>query len=156
MYIYTVMPAITTNTTTEEQLASLSKAIEGLTAIIHNQEWRLNDLTNKVRNMMEGEGSRAPTRHQDAQNGQGDVPLRIKIDVRPGLVFKEAISHHQATEKSILVTGGMIPVNQLNNYIMEAIRGKLEGGQPSYTYAKPYTQWIEELRIPFGYQSPKF
>ncbi|XP_031131677.1 uncharacterized protein LOC116033061 [Ipomoea triloba] len=68
----------------------------------------------------------------------------------------ETTSHLPATEKTIPITEGMILVDQLNDYIMGAIKGKLDGGQSSYSYAKPYTQRIEELKMPFGYQPPKF
>lgn len=39
---------------------------------------------------------------------------------------------------------------------MGAIKGKLEEGQPSYTYAKPYIQRIEDLKMLIGYQPPTF
>ncbi|XP_019179608.1 PREDICTED: uncharacterized protein LOC109174830 [Ipomoea nil] len=50
----------------------------------------------------------------------------------------------------------MIPVDRLNEFIMGAIKGKLEGEKPSYTYTKPYTQRIEDLKMPIGYQPLAF
>ncbi|WMV49519.1 hypothetical protein MTR67_042904 [Solanum verrucosum] len=55
-----------------------------------------------------------------------------------------------------LSTGGLIPIDQLKNFIIEAIKDKFESPSKfSSTYAKPYTQRIDNLKMPEGYQPPK-
>lgn len=56
-----------------------------------------------------------------------------------------------------VVGGGSIPVNQLKDIIKEAIKDQVKSiTQPSYIYAKPYTQRINLMKMPANYQSPKF
>ncbi|KAK3026904.1 hypothetical protein RJ639_041373 [Escallonia herrerae] len=56
-----------------------------------------------------------------------------------------------------LMLEGSIPVDQLREFIMGTIKDKLKGPtKSSLTYAKPYTQKIDLLRMPIGYQPPKF
>ena len=50
----------------------------------------------------------------------------------------------------------MIPIDQLKNFIIEAIEDKFESPSKfSPTYAKSYTQRIDNLKMPEGYQPSK-
>ncbi|KAL0286755.1 UNVERIFIED_CONTAM: hypothetical protein Scaly_2783500 [Sesamum calycinum] len=52
---------------------------------------------------------------------------------------------------------GLIPVNQLNEFIEGTIRSKIEeSSKTSLTYSKPYSPRIDSLKMPMGYQPPKF
>ncbi|KAL0449418.1 UNVERIFIED_CONTAM: hypothetical protein Slati_1498200 [Sesamum latifolium] len=52
---------------------------------------------------------------------------------------------------------GMIPVDQLKEFIMGTIQNKIDGStKSSMTYTKPYTETIDNLKISVGYQPPKF
>ncbi|KAL0309871.1 UNVERIFIED_CONTAM: hypothetical protein Sradi_5929400 [Sesamum radiatum] len=52
---------------------------------------------------------------------------------------------------------GLIPVDQLKEFIEGTIRSKIEGSsRSSFTYSKPYTPRIDNLKMPIGYQPPKF
>ncbi|KAL0402568.1 UNVERIFIED_CONTAM: hypothetical protein Slati_4286700 [Sesamum latifolium] len=52
---------------------------------------------------------------------------------------------------------GLIPVDQLKEFIEGTIRRKIEGSsKSSLTYSKPYTQRIDSMKMPMGYQPPKF
>ncbi|KAL0428460.1 UNVERIFIED_CONTAM: hypothetical protein Slati_3020800 [Sesamum latifolium] len=52
---------------------------------------------------------------------------------------------------------GLIAVDQLKEFIMGTIQNKLDGSTKlSMTYVKPYTQRIDNLKMPVGYQPPKF
>ncbi|GAA0187041.1 hypothetical protein LIER_34329 [Lithospermum erythrorhizon] len=51
---------------------------------------------------------------------------------------------------------GTIPAAQLREFILGAIKDNQEENIPSYSYAKPYSSWIDGLRMPLGYQPPKF
>ncbi|KAL0411049.1 UNVERIFIED_CONTAM: hypothetical protein Slati_3694600 [Sesamum latifolium] len=52
---------------------------------------------------------------------------------------------------------GLIPVDQLKEFIEGTIKSKIEGSsKSSLTYSKPYTPRIDSLKMPMGYQPPKF
>ncbi|KAL0292820.1 UNVERIFIED_CONTAM: hypothetical protein Sradi_6971000, partial [Sesamum radiatum] len=52
---------------------------------------------------------------------------------------------------------GLIPVDQLKEFIEGTIKSKIEGSsRSSLTYSKPYTPRIDSLKMPMGYQPPKF
>ncbi|KAL0318130.1 UNVERIFIED_CONTAM: hypothetical protein Scaly_2862300 [Sesamum calycinum] len=52
---------------------------------------------------------------------------------------------------------GLIPVVQLKEFIEGTIRSKIEGSsKSSFTYSKRYTPSIDSLKMPMGYQLPKF
>ncbi|KAL0370509.1 UNVERIFIED_CONTAM: hypothetical protein Sangu_0369000 [Sesamum angustifolium] len=52
---------------------------------------------------------------------------------------------------------GLIPVDQLKEFIEETIRSKIEGSsRSSFTYSKPYTPRIISLKMPMDYQPSKF
>ncbi|WMV39024.1 hypothetical protein MTR67_032409 [Solanum verrucosum] len=50
----------------------------------------------------------------------------------------------------------LIPIDQLKDFIIEVIEDKSESSSKfSPTYVKPYKQWIDNLKMPEGYQPPK-
>ncbi|GAV62216.1 LOW QUALITY PROTEIN: hypothetical protein CFOL_v3_05740 [Cephalotus follicularis] len=50
-----------------------------------------------------------------------------------------------------------LSVQQLQHMIADSIRAQYGGSPQSYLfYAKPYSRWIDELRMPLGYQPPQF
>ncbi|KAL0340149.1 UNVERIFIED_CONTAM: hypothetical protein Sradi_4531700, partial [Sesamum radiatum] len=104
---YSVAPVMVTNMTTiEEQLASLTRAIEGLTKHVQEQDAQIARLINRQ------------------------------------IMLMQVI---------------LIPVDQLKEFIEGTIRSKIEGSsKSSLTYSKPYTPRIDGLKMPMGYQPPKF
>ncbi|KAL0378849.1 UNVERIFIED_CONTAM: hypothetical protein Sradi_3190400 [Sesamum radiatum] len=54
-------------------------------------------------------------------------------------------------------SNGLIPVDQLKEFIEGTMRSKIEGGsKSSLTYAKPYTQRIDSWKMLMDYQPLKF
>ncbi|KAL0322056.1 UNVERIFIED_CONTAM: hypothetical protein Scaly_2502000 [Sesamum calycinum] len=52
---------------------------------------------------------------------------------------------------------GLIPIDQLKEFIMGTIQNKLDGSSKlSMVYVKPYTERINNLNMPVGYQPPQF
>ncbi|KAL0331703.1 UNVERIFIED_CONTAM: hypothetical protein Sangu_1715800 [Sesamum angustifolium] len=102
-----VAPVMVTNATTiEGQLANLTRAIEGLTKHVQEQDAQIARLINKADNV-------------DAN--------------------------------------GLIPTDQLKEFIEGTIRSKIEGSsKSSLTYSKSYTPRIDSLKMPMGYQPSKF
>ncbi|KAL0433620.1 UNVERIFIED_CONTAM: hypothetical protein Slati_2696300 [Sesamum latifolium] len=94
---------VTNATTIEEQLASLTRAIEGLTKHVQEQDAQIARLIHKADNV-------------DA-------------------------SH----------------IMESKSRLMMKQRSKIEGSsKSSLTYSKPYTPRIDSLKMPMGYQPPKF
>ncbi|KAL0286470.1 UNVERIFIED_CONTAM: hypothetical protein Scaly_2555000 [Sesamum calycinum] len=101
--------------TIEEELASLIRAIVGLTKHVQEQDAQIARLINKAYNV-------------DASHVMG----------------KQVKAHDEVEE----------PAKQ---YYTEKNRNKIEGSsRSSLTYSKPYTPRIDNLKMPMGYQPPKF
>ncbi|XP_019178711.1 PREDICTED: uncharacterized protein LOC109173837 isoform X1 [Ipomoea nil] len=76
--VCTVMPAMTTNAASvEEQLANITKSLEGVTTLLHNQDRRINDLAEKVESMRNGETSRASGKQPQTQMEEIDGETKI-------------------------------------------------------------------------------
>jgi len=125
-------------TTIEEQLESLTKAIEGLTKCAHKQDAKLLKLTNKMDNMIERRSNQAPLKLLKIEDKGDSCVKKTKI--------KEI---HISVE-------GLIPIDQLKDFIIESIEDKSESSSKfSPTYVKSYTQMIDNLKMSKGYQPPK-
>ncbi|KAL0383028.1 UNVERIFIED_CONTAM: hypothetical protein Scaly_0590100 [Sesamum calycinum] len=69
--------------------------------------------------------------------------------------------HYTKKDKSAkefqVSSNGMIPVEQLKEFIEGTIKSKIDGNSKSpLTHSKPYTQRIDNLKMPIGYQPLKF
>ncbi|KAL0412258.1 UNVERIFIED_CONTAM: hypothetical protein Slati_3815500 [Sesamum latifolium] len=71
---------------------------------------------------------------------------------------KQRYAENDKSAKDLQVSSdGLIPVDQLKEFIEGTIRSKIEGSsKSSLTYSKPYTPRIDSLKMPMGYQPPKF
>ena len=110
------------SSTIEEQLASLTKAIEGLTKCAHEQDAKLSKLTNTIKNMIERKSSQSPLKLSKIQHKEVSCVKQTKI-------------------KEIHISNaGLIPIDQLKNFIIETIEDKSESSSKIYSiYAKSYT-----------------
>jgi len=130
--------SIKMNCTIEERLESLTKVIEGLTKCAQEQDAKLSKLTNKMDNIIERRLSQAPLKLPKVQDKGEPCVKQRKI--------KEI---HISIEC-------LIPIDQLKDFIIEAIEDKSESSSKFYpTYANPYTQRIDNLKMFEGYQPPK-
>ncbi|KAL7152972.1 hypothetical protein ABFS83_04G134500 [Erythranthe nasuta] len=136
-----VAPVMTTHATTmEEQMAILTKAIEGLTKHIQEQDSQIAMLRNKV------DGS-----HDMGKQGENHTEAETSARRHP--IEREK----SPTEEFQISSEGLIPIDQLKEFIMGTIKDKFnEGSKPSSTYTKPYTLRVDDLKMPTGYQPPKF
>jgi len=122
------------SSTIEEQLASLTKAIEGLTKWAHEQDAKLSKLTNRMDDMIERRSSEAPLKLHKIQDERESCVKQTKI--------KEI---HLSVE-------GLISIDQLKDFIIEAIKHKYESSSKFYpTYANPFTKRIDNLKMCEGY-----
>ncbi|KAL0298473.1 UNVERIFIED_CONTAM: hypothetical protein Sradi_6507100 [Sesamum radiatum] len=140
---YSVAPVMVTNATTiEEQLASLTRAIEGLTKHVQEQDAQIARLINKADNV-------------DASHVMGkQVEAHDEVEAS----IKQHYTERDKYAKELQVSSdGLIPVDQLKEFIEGTIKSKIEGSlRSSLTYSKPYTPRIDSLKMPMGYQPPKF
>ncbi|WMV33645.1 hypothetical protein MTR67_027030 [Solanum verrucosum] len=126
------------SSTIEEQLASLTKAIEDLIKCAHEQDANLSKLTNKMDNMIERRLSQAPLKLPKIQD-EGEYCVK-QINIKEIHISAE----------------GLITIDQLKDFIIEVIEDKFESSSNfSPTYAKAYTQRIDNLKMSKGYQPPK-
>ncbi|KAK4388305.1 hypothetical protein Sango_2437100 [Sesamum angolense] len=138
-----VAPVMMTNATTiEEQLAILTRAIEGLTKHIQEQDAQIARLINKADNVV---ASYVMGKQVEAHD-----------EVEP-----PAKQHYTEKDKSAnelqISSDGLIPGDQLKEFIEGIIKSKIEGSSRySLTYSKSYTPRIDSLKMPMGYQPPKF
>ncbi|KAL0290842.1 UNVERIFIED_CONTAM: hypothetical protein Sradi_7041800 [Sesamum radiatum] len=71
---------------------------------------------------------------------------------------KQRYTENDKSAKEFQVSfDGLIPVDQLKEFIDGTIRSKIKGSSKlSLTYSKPYTLRIDSLKMPMSYQPPKF
>ncbi|KAI3472363.1 hypothetical protein Pfo_031104 [Paulownia fortunei] len=118
-------------------------AIEGLTKHVQEQDAQITKLMNKVDN--------ADVSH--VMGKQVEVHDEVETSTKQQSSEKEKPS----TQEFQVSSNGLIPVDQLKDFIMGTIKDKFDRSSKSFlTYAKPYTQRIDNLKITVGYQSPKF
>ncbi|KAL0284003.1 UNVERIFIED_CONTAM: hypothetical protein Sangu_2854900 [Sesamum angustifolium] len=133
---------MTNATTIEEQLASLTRAIEGLTKHIQEQDAQIARLIDKADNFV---ASYVMGKQVEAHD-EVEAPNK---------------QHYTEKDKSAkelqISSDGLIPVDQLKEFIEGTIKSKIEeSSRSSLTYSKPYTLRIHSLKMPIGYQLPKF
>ncbi|KAK4390155.1 hypothetical protein Sango_2078800 [Sesamum angolense] len=138
-----VAPVMVINATTiEEQLADLTRAIEGLMKHVQEQDAQIARLINKADNV-------------DASHVMGkQVEAHDEVEASAKQHYTERDKYAKELEVS---SDGLIPVDQLKEFIEGTIKSKIEGSsKSSLTYSKPYTPRIDSLKMPMGYQPPKF
>ncbi|KAL0307746.1 UNVERIFIED_CONTAM: hypothetical protein Sangu_3012900 [Sesamum angustifolium] len=124
------------------KLASLTRAIEGLTKHVQEQEAQIARLINKADNV-------------DASHVMGkQVEAHDEVEASAKQHYTEKDKYANELQIS---SDGLIPVDQLKEFIERTIRSKIEGrSKSSLTYSKSYTPRIDGLKMPMGYQPAKF
>ncbi|KAL0298880.1 UNVERIFIED_CONTAM: hypothetical protein Sradi_6547800 [Sesamum radiatum] len=86
-------------------------------------------------------------RKQIEAHDEAETSLKQQSNEREKSLMKEL----QVSSK------GLIPIDQLKEFIMGTIQNKLDGSsKSSIAYTKPYNERINNLKMPIGYQPPKF
>ncbi|CAL9004675.1 unnamed protein product [Prunus brigantina] len=131
----------------EEQLAHMSEAVTKLTKMVEEKDAQIASLINKWE------------AHQDKepdQDANKKVPHHEAESSEKGLGHEKE-SGEKSHEKIDAASVGSLSVQQLQDMIANTIR--VQYGAPSrdtLMYSKPYTRRIDNLRMPTGYQPPKF
>jgi hypothetical protein len=130
------MPAMMTETAmVDERIVAMECAISKLTKIVEEKDLQIATLMNKLEVHNHGESSNGPFHQRTTQDGHKRV-------------------EDQHTNSTFIAS---LSVQQLHDMITNTIQAQY-GGAPQSTlmYSKPYTKRIDSLRMPRGYQLPKF
>ena len=126
------------NTSTmEENMAEVEQKIVLLTKALEDKDLQIATLMNKLE-------------VQDLSESSHDHKFTsVKDD--EGREIENTSRWEQSTSVALL------SVQQLQDMITNTIRAQYEGSSTSsLTYSKPYTKRIDNIRMPNGYQPPKF
>ncbi|KAL0391458.1 UNVERIFIED_CONTAM: hypothetical protein Slati_4530900 [Sesamum latifolium] len=141
---FATLPAMVTEATTmEEQVAQMAQAIADLQKIVEDKDIQIAQLMNKLEPTNAGESSH---NHSSAsKNAEKD-----QADEEPPMQESAQKSSYSATSVAVL------SVQQLQEMIANTIKAQYSGSaQSSHVYSKPYSKWIDALRMPTSYQPPK-
>ncbi|KAH6764569.1 hypothetical protein C2S51_015818 [Perilla frutescens var. frutescens] len=127
------------STILEEQIANLTKLAEGLAKRIQERDAQILKLNKERIVDLGGE--------QTNEDTEAEISAKL-----------HANKSEKSTAKEIEISSdGSIQVDQLKDFILETIKDKSgEIHKSLWTYNKPYTPRIGNLKMPDGYQPPKF
>ncbi|KAM1457443.1 hypothetical protein ACFX2I_034609 [Malus domestica] len=138
------MQVMTTGATSiDEQLAHMNEAIARLTLIVEEKDQQIAALVNQLDvkpdvKIEQGDDS------VKKENDEDEEPPVEKIDVKPEPGQAAAFM-------------GSLSIQQLQEMITNTIKAQYEGSShTSSFYSKPYSKKIDALKMPMGYQPPKF
>ncbi|KAM1420272.1 hypothetical protein ACFX13_002690 [Malus domestica] len=119
-------------TSVEEQLAQMNEAIARLTRTVEEKDLQIAALVRRLEP------------HDDENPNPEDEPQVEKNDAKP-----------EPDQAAALM--GSLSIQQLQEMITNTIKAQYEGSSnTSGLYSKPYSKKIDALRMPRGYQPPKF
>ena len=141
-----VMPVMMTNTSTmEEKMAKMEQRVILLTKELEENDVKIATLRNKLEVQDSGESSLGPE-YSPSFTLKGE---NARVDKGKG--GKGTSQHGHSTSIAL------ISVQQLQDMITNTIRAQYGGSSTSsLIYSKPYTKRIDNMRMPNGYQPPKF
>ena len=123
----------------EEQLAQMKETIARLTKSAEEKDLQIIALTNRL----------------GAQHEEGDNSGMKKDAEEEEPPVEKSEEKQELSQPAALL--GALSIQQLQEMIANTIKAQYEGS--SYTsvlYSKPYSKRIDALRMPRGYQPPKF
>ncbi|KAH6770045.1 hypothetical protein C2S52_014848 [Perilla frutescens var. hirtella] len=127
------------STILEEQIANLTKLAEGLAKRIQERDTQILKLNEKM--IVDFGGKQAD------EDNEAEISVKLRAN-----------NNEKSTAKEIEISSdGSIQVDQLKDFILETIKDKSgESHKSLWTYNKPYTPIIDNLKMPDGYQPLKF
>ncbi|KAM3235023.1 hypothetical protein P3L10_015059 [Capsicum annuum] len=135
-----IMQAMVTDASSmKEQLANLAKVIDGLTKYVQNQDARIDKIVDKVKGLIDEESIHVSGKALEVHEIEN--PVKQTPSTKEVQVFAE----------------GIISIGQLRESIEGTLKYKCHVVTKSFlVYSKPYTARIDSLKMPAGYQPPKF
>ncbi|KAM2636165.1 hypothetical protein EV1_020830 [Malus domestica] len=130
-------------TSIEEQMAQMNEAIARLTRIVEEKDLQIAALVSRL----EPQDDENPDPENDPlkrRDDEEEEPQVEKNDVKPEPYQAAALM-------------GSLSIQQLQEMITNTIKAQYEGSShTSLSYSKPYSKKIDALKMPRGYQPPKF
>ncbi|KAM1895864.1 hypothetical protein ACFX13_044562 [Malus domestica] len=121
----------------------MNEAITRLTRIVEEKDLQIVALVSRLE-PQDGENPNLEDDPLKIGAGEEDEPLVERIDVKP-----------EPDQAAALM--GSLSIQQLQEMITNTIKAQYEGSSnTSGLYSKPYSKKIDALRMPMGYQPPKF
>ncbi|KAM2144280.1 hypothetical protein ACFX1R_047981 [Malus domestica] len=130
-------------TSIDEQLAQMNEAIARLTRTVEEKDLQIAALVNRLEAQ---DGDKPDPEDDPLKGGAGgdEEPPVKKIDGKP-----------EPDQAAALM--GSLSIQQLQEMITNTIKAQYEGSShTSLFYSKPYSKRIDALKMPRGYQPPKF
>ncbi|TYK16520.1 ty3-gypsy retrotransposon protein [Cucumis melo var. makuwa] len=122
--------------TAEATMAEMERKINFLMKVVEERDHEIAALKDQMKACETGELSQTPV-------------------VKATDKGKNVVQENQPQQQSVSVAS--LSVQQLQDMIVNSIRAQYAGPpQTSFMYSKPYTKRIDRLRMPLGYQPPKF
>ncbi|KAM1057267.1 hypothetical protein ACFX2A_031228 [Malus domestica] len=121
----------------------MNEAIARLTRIVEEKDLQITTLVSRLETQ---DGENPDPKDDPLKRGAGEenVPPVEKIDVKS-----------EPDQASALM--GSLSIQQLQEMITNTIKAQYEGSShTSLFYSKPYSKKIDALKMPMGYQPPKF
>ncbi|KAM1301887.1 hypothetical protein ACFX2H_012867 [Malus domestica] len=130
-------------TSIEEQLAQMNEAIARLTRTVEEKDLQIVELVSRL-GPQDGENPDPEDDPLKRGAGEKEEPQVEKIDVKP-----------EPDQAAALM--GSLSIQQLQEMITNTIKAQYEeSSHTSLFYSKPYSKKIDALKMPRGYQPPKF
>ncbi|KAA0040518.1 ty3-gypsy retrotransposon protein [Cucumis melo var. makuwa] len=131
-----VVSVMMVDVTTEATMVEMEKKINFLMKVVEERDHEIAALKDQMKAYETAESSKTPV-------------------VKATDKGKNVVQENQPQQQSISVAS--LSVQQLQDMIVNSIRAQYGGpSQTSFMYSKPYTKRIDNLRMPLGYQPPKF
>ncbi|KAM1530136.1 hypothetical protein ACFX1Z_019272 [Malus domestica] len=130
-------------TSIDEQMAQMNEAIARLTRTVEEKDLQIAALVNRLEAQ---DGDKPDPEDDPLKGGAGgdEEPPVKKIDGKP-----------EPDQAAALM--GSLSIQQLQEMITNTIKAQYEGSShTSLFYSKPYSKKIDALKMPRGYQPPKF
>ncbi|KAM1373562.1 hypothetical protein ACFX2I_024250 [Malus domestica] len=130
-------------TSVEEQLAQMNEAIARLTRTVEEKDLQIAALVNRLE-VQDGEKPNPKIDPLKKEDDEEEEPQVEKNDVKP-----------EPDQAAALM--GSLSIQQLQEMITNTIKAQYEwSSHTSLFYSKPYSKKIDALKMPRGYQPPKF
>jgi len=120
-------------------VANLTKLVKGLSTSLKVKDHEITKLMDKLDGMKEG----------------GQTSTTKALQVVQLIVIENSIIG--AVRNICGITDGIFTMNHLKELIKKAITNQVKSSvQSPYSYTKPYTKKIDQIRMSLSYQPPKF
>ncbi|KAM1182037.1 hypothetical protein ACFX19_000587 [Malus domestica] len=130
-------------TSIDEQLAHMNEAIARLTRIVEEKDQQIAALVNQLDVKLDVKIEQGDDSVKK-ENDEDEEPPVEKIDVKP-----------EPGQAAALMRS--LSIQQLQEMIASTIKAQYEGSShDSVLYSKPHSKKIDALKMPKGYQPPKF